>query len=263
MNKTALITGASSGIGAELARCHAASGGNLVLTARRQDRLDRLKDELEGKYGIQVTVIAGDLTQPDTASKIYAQVKTKGIEIDYLINNAGFGGQGMFHQRKWESDLAMIQLNIVALAALTRLFLPDFVKRNHGRIMNVSSIASLMPGPLQAVYFASKAFVTSFSNALYEELRGTGVTVTALLPGGTMTEFAHTAGLEKTKLFAKAVSAQKVAWKGYRGMLKGRLNIMAGLSPGRRLTMGLLPFVSKKMVLRVTRQLQEIETSAG
>ncbi|PKP00754.1 MAG: short-chain dehydrogenase, partial [Bacteroidetes bacterium HGW-Bacteroidetes-9] len=164
-NKTILITGASSGIGKEIANIHAERGGDLVIVARSKDKLDQLKAELESKHSVKVTVIVKDLGLPDAPKEIYDEVKKTGIEIDYLVNNAGFGGLGKFHQREWEQDLAMINLNIVALTALTRLFLPDFVKRNSGRILNVSSTASLMPGPLQAVYFASKAYVTSFSNA--------------------------------------------------------------------------------------------------
>jgi len=202
MKKTALITGASSGIGRELARIHAERGGNLVIIARRHANLIELKKELEKKYAVKITVIAKDLSQPSAPQEIYNEVKKAGIEIDFLINNAGFGGLGKFYQRSWEQDLAMIQVNIVALTNLCRLFLPEFVKRNHGKILNVSSTASLVPGgPLQAVYYATKAFVTSFSNALFEELANTKITVTALLPGATATEFKKVANLTKTKLF--------------------------------------------------------------
>ena len=229
MKKTALITGASSGIGKELARIHAENGGDLVIVARRQEQLDALKEELEKQHSVRVTVIAKDLGRPEAAQEIFEEVTAAGIEVEYLINNAGFGGHGKFHEREWEQDLAMIQLNVVALTALCRLFLPEMVKRNRGRILNVSSTASFMPGPLQAVYFATKAFVTFLSNAVAEELHDKKVTVTALLPGATETEFAQTSGMDKTGLFAKTVSARSVAEDGYEGMMRGKLNVVSGV----------------------------------
>ena len=143
MKQTALITGASSGIGKEFARIHAERGGDLIIIARSKDKLDALKAELENKHNIKVFVIAKDLSQPEAPEEIYNEVKKSGIEIDYLINNAGFGGLGKFHEREWEKDRAMINLNITALTALTRFFLPDFTKRNSGKILNVSSICQL------------------------------------------------------------------------------------------------------------------------
>lgn len=256
---TALITGASSGIGEELAKIHAEYKGNLVIVARSENKLNELKQALETKYGIQVTVIAKDLTNPSAPKEIADELALKGIQIDYLINNAGFGGQGKFHERPWEQDQAMIQLNIVALTALTRLFLPGMVERKSGKVLNVSSTASLMPGPLQAVYFATKAFVTSFSNAIYEELRGTNVTVTALLPGATESDFAKTSGLEDTDLFSKTASARSVALAGYNAMLQGKLNKIAGVSFGQRIMMAFIPFSPKKMVLKQVRKMQETQ----
>ena len=213
-DKTALITGASSGIGKALAHIHAERGGDLVIVARSEDKLNALKSELESKYGIAVTVIVKDLTKQGAASEVYDEVKASGVTVDYLVNNAGFGGQGKFHEREWQQDLNMINLNVVALAELTRRFLPDFVVRNEGRILNVSSTAALMPGPLQAVYYATKAYVTSFSNAVAEELHSTDVTVTALMPGATDTEFASTSGMDKTELFNSTFSAREVAEAG-------------------------------------------------
>ena len=256
---TALITGASAGIGKEFARIQAKAKGNLVLVARSENKLNELKTELEKEHGIEVLVIAKDLTEPTAAQDVFDEVKTHMIKIDYLINNAGFGGQGKFHERKWEEDHAMIQLNIVALSELTRLFLPGMVERKEGKILNVSSTASLMPGPLQAVYFASKAYVTSFSNAISEELRGTNVTVTALLPGATESDFAKTSGLDNTALFDKTFPAADVALAGYNGMLKGKLNVKAGLSFGQKLMMAFIPFSPKKMVLKQVRGMQEIK----
>lgn len=257
--KTALITGASSGIGLEFAKIHAEKGGDLVIVARREQNLIDLKNELESKYKIKVHIIAKDLSVLGAAQEIYDEVKSAGIEINYLINNAGFGGRGKFHERKWEQDLAMINVNIIALTHLTRLFLPDMVSRNEGKILNVSSTASLMGGPLQAVYFATKAFVTSFSNAIDEELHDKNITVSALLPGATETEFAKTSDMDKTGLFEKTFSAREVAQSGYNGMIKEDLNIMAGVTTMQSMMMGMIPFTPKRMLLKQVRQMQEVK----
>ena len=156
-------------------------------------------------------------------------------------------------------DLAMINLNLVALTALTRFFLPDFVKRNSGKILNVSSTASLMPGPLQAVYYATKAYVTFFSNAIAEELHDTNVTVTNLMPGATETEFAKVSGMDKTDLFKKTHSARKVAEDGYKAMLKGKLDVISGVSGSQKLMMGLVPLMPKKLLLSQVRKMQEVK----
>lgn len=259
MNTIALITGASSGIGRQFATIHAERGGDLVIVARSVDRLNEVKDELESKHSVHVTVMPKDLTLPDSAQEICDEVKTAGLQVDYLINNAGFGGHGKFHERDWAQDLAMIQLNVVALTALCRLFLSDFVARNSGRILNVSSTASLMPGPLQAVYFATKAYVTSLSHALAEELCDTNITVTALLPGATETEFARTSGMDRTDLFNNTASARSVAEDGYDAMLAGKLDVISGVTLGQRFMLAAVPFTPKKLVLRQVRKMQEIE----
>ena len=255
--KIALITGASSGIGREFAHIHAAKGGDLVIIARREDKLIELKQELEKKYNVKVKVIAKDLTLPQAPLEIYNEVKEAGLKVDYLINNAGFGGRGYFHERPMELDLQMLQVNIVALTTLTRLFLPDFVRRNSGRVLNVSSTAALMPGPLQAVYYASKAYVLSFSNAIAQELHATKVTVTALLPGATETEFAKTSDMGNTAVFAKTVSPQGVAKEGYEAMLKGELDVIAGVPAPQKVMMGMLKFMPKKLMLKQVYQLQQ------
>jgi len=255
--KVALITGASSGIGREFARIHAANGGDLVIIARREDKLNELKQELEKKYNIKVKVIAKDLTLPQSPIEIYHEVKEAGIEVDYLINNAGFGGRGYFHERPMELDLQMIQVNIVTLTTLTRLFLPDFVKRNSGKVLNVSSTAALMAGPLQAVYYASKAYVLSFSNAIAQELHDTNVTVTALLPGATETEFAKTSDMSNTPLFAKTGSPHVVAKEGCSAMLQGKLDIIAGVTASQKVMMSMLQFMPKKLMLKQIYQIQQ------
>lgn len=259
MKNVALITGASTGIGKEFAKIHAARGGDLIIVARNTDKLNTLKKELEASNGIKVMVISKDLGELSASKEIYNEVNAAGISIDILINNAGFGGHGKFHERPWEKDLAMINLNIITLTSLTRFFLPDFVARNSGKILNVSSTASLMAGPLQAVYFATKAYVTSFSNALAGELYDTNVTVTSLLPGATETEFAKTGGLEKTDLFKEAFSAQSVAQDGYDGMLDGKLNVISGLTFGQKIMMAAIPLTPKKMLLTQIRKMQEVK----
>lgn len=261
MKKTALITGASSGIGKEFARIHAERGGDLVIIARSRDKLNALKAELEGIHNIKAAVIVKDLTRQDAPEEVYNKVKKAGIEIDYLINNAGFGGLGKFHEREWEKDKAMIDLNITALTALSKLFLPDFVKRNSGRILNVSSTAGFMPGPLQAVYYATKAYVTFFSNAVAEELSDTDITVTALLPGATATDFGRISGMDKTSLFAKTASPRKVAEDGYNGMLKGKLNVVSGLTFSQKFMMTMIPFIPKKFLLKQIHEMQKIKPS--
>lgn len=259
MTDVALVTGASSGIGREFARIHAERGGDLVVVARRTEKLNELKAELEAKHGVQVWVVAKDLTLPDAARAVYDELAEAGIEVEYLVNNAGFGGRGKFHERDWEQDRSMIQLNVVALTALCRHFLPGFVARDHGRVLNVSSTASLVPGPLQAVYFATKAYVTSFSNALAGELHDTSVTVTALLPGATDTEFARTSGMEDTAVFADTASPRGVARDGYDAMLAGKLEVISGVPLSQRLMLAAVPLMPKRMILGEMRRRQEVE----
>lgn len=258
MKNVALITGASSGIGKELSMIHAQKGGDLIIVARSKDKLEELQKSLEEQYGIVVKIIAKDLSAIEAAKQIYDEVKASGIQVDYLINNAGFGGRGKFHERDWEKDLAMINLNITALTALCRFFIPDMVSRNSGKILNVSSTASYVPGPLQAVYYATKAYVTFFGNAIAEELHDTNITVTTLMPGATETEFAKVSGMDKTELFNKTASAQSVALAGYNGMIAGKLDVVSGLTSSQKVMLGLIPFLPKKMVLKQVRQSQEV-----
>ncbi|MCT4616758.1 MAG: SDR family oxidoreductase [Candidatus Gracilibacteria bacterium] len=259
MKHTALITGASSGIGKELAEIHAEKGGDLILVARSKDKLEQIKQDLESKYNIKVILIIKDLTDVNAPQEIFDEVKGEKIEIDYLINNAGFGGQGYFHERNWQDDKNMIQLNVMALTELTRLFLPDFVKRNSGKILNVSSTASFMPGPLQAVYFATKSYVQFFSNALSEELSNTNVSVTNLMPGATETKFAKVSNMDKTGLFDKTASVRSVAEDGYNAMLDGKMDIISGLTFGQKIMFYLIPFTPKKVLLKQIKNMQEIK----
>ncbi|MFT4769639.1 MAG: short-subunit dehydrogenase, partial [Glaciecola sp.] len=201
MTNTALITGASAGIGEELARVHAEKGGHLILVARRKDRLESIATQLRAEHGVQVQVIAADLAKPGAAKKLMADVDALGTQVDVLINNAGFGGHGKFHESGLERDQRMMQLNMVALTELAYYFAQGMVERGAGKILNVGSTAGFLPGPLQAVYYASKAYVNSFSQAIANELEGTGVTVTVLCPGPVATEFQEAGDLAGVKGF--------------------------------------------------------------
>jgi hypothetical protein len=231
MQKVALITGASSGIGLELARECARHGHDLVLVARRADKLQQLADELKGEHGIEVQVLVADLSKLDNCDQIYGQLKETGVEVEYLLNNAGFGDYGSFADGDGERQMQMIQLNIAALTRLTRLYLPDMQARRRGYVLNVASTAAFQPGPMLAVYFASKAYVLHFSEAIANELQGTGVSVTALCPGATASEFAQVANAERSLLFnvRKLPTSATVARYGYRAMIKKRRVAVHGL----------------------------------
>ncbi len=226
MSNTALITGASSGLGAEFARYHASKGGDLIVTARREDALKKLKSEIEEKHNVKVHVIALDLGATGGAQALYEAVKETGETVSVLINNAGFGGHGVHIHRDLNRELGMIDLNVKAVVSLTHMIGSDMVKAGGGKMLHVSSTASFAPGPMQAVYFASKAFVTSFSQAIDQELRSEGVTSTALCPGGIATEFFDVANLEGTKMGkgkAGFATAESCAKHGYDAMMKGKL----------------------------------------
>lgn len=256
MKKTALITGASSGIGLEIARQLAGEGVSLILVARRKERLEALAGELESG-GAEVRVIPLDLARPGAGKELFETTEQESIEIDYLVNNAGFGGYGAFSEREWDNDRDMIQVNITALTEITRFYLPGMIKRKRGAILNVASTAGLIPGPYQSVYYATKSYVISFSHAISHELKGTGVTVTALLPSATATEFAATGNLEETKLFSgKVDSAERVAAEGIRAMKKGKLIKINKASEGFALRY-LVPFVPRKVALKISANLME------
>ena len=226
---TVLITGASGGIGNELARLFARDRHNLILVARSGDRLAQIAAELQ-VHGVKVTTFALDLTTPTAAKFLFDQVESTAISVDILVNNAGFGAYGEFAQMSNEEILGQIQLNIIALTELTRLFLPAMMARRSGRVMNVASTAGFQPGPLMAVYYATKAYVISFSEAVANEVRNSPVTVTCFCPGATNTGFAKRAGNEKTRVFKQfgAMSAEKVALDGYRAVMEGRTLAISG-----------------------------------
>ena len=252
---TALITGASSGIGYELARLFARDHHNLVLVARSGDKLAQVATELE-THGVTVKTVALDLTASPTPSFLFEQLQREGIAIDILVNNAGFGMYGEFAQMPEAEILGQIDLNIRALTELTRLFLPPMLARRHGRIMNVASTAAFQPGPLLAVYYATKAYVLSFSEAIANELRDTGVTVTCFCPGATHTDFAQRAGVSNSRLFKLgAMSAANVALDGYRAVMEGRTLAISGthnwlVAQGTR-------FAPRKMVTAISRWVAE------
>jgi len=231
LNRTAVITGASSGIGLELAGLMAFDRIDLVLASRNREKLETIRDNLTKKYGIKVKIIQIDLSDEASPEKLFYEVKKSGLQIDYLINNAGFGDYGFFIDSDPDKLSRMIDLNIKTLTRLTRLFAPLMVLQGRGAIMNVASTAAFQPGPLMAVYYATKAYVLSFSQALAKELEGSGVTVTALCPGATDTGFKSAANLEGSKLFAgkRIASALDVARYGYKAMLKGKRIAVHGI----------------------------------
>ena len=227
---TALITGASAGLGLEYAKLFAASGHDLVLVARRRDRLEALAAQLQQAHGVKAHVLAVDLASPDGPRRVLEELRRLDVTIEFLVNNAGFGTSGAFAEIDLKRELEMIQVNIVALLELTRALLPGMVARKSGRILNIGSTAGFQPGPFMAGYYASKAFVNSFTEALGYELRGTGVTATVSCPGATATEFATVAGSDRSRLFRMgAASAASVAKEGYRAMMAGRPIVVHGM----------------------------------
>lgn len=231
LRPTALVTGGSGGIGLELAKVLARNGFDLVLVARNRDTLEAAAGQLEGKFDVKAHVFAADLTRTDAPEAIFDFLQNENIPIEVLVNNAGFGLGGEFADTKLQRELEMIQVNIVALTHLTKLFLPPMIKRKSGRILNVASTAAFQPGPLMAVYYATKAYVLSFSEALSEELRNSGVTVTALCPGPTQTDFADTAEVGHSRLFNTfgIADAADVAQYGFDAMMHGKRLAIPGI----------------------------------
>jgi short-subunit dehydrogenase len=254
--KTALITGASGGIGLELARIHASKGDNLVLVARSAEKLSEIKSELEAKYHVEVHFMGKDLSLPHAAKKVFDEVTGHNLAIDYLVNNAGFGDFGLFEYSQWEKQESMISLNVTCLTHLTWLFIPHMIKRGGGKIMNVSSLAAFTPGPTMSVYFATKAYVLSFSEALNNELKDKGITVTALCPGSVRTKF-HEVALGDPSLVRdrEMMSASEAAETGYKAMMKGTSVVIPGLKNS------ILAFASRfaprETVVSAARKIQE------
>ena len=229
MSDTVLITGASSGIGLELARCFAADGSRLVLVARNTAALEALADELRRAHGGEVQVLTADLRVPETPERIFNALQSAGITVDVLVNNAGFGTHGDFAATPLARQLDMVQVNVTALMNLTGLFLPGMIARRCGGVMNIASVAGFQPGPRMAVYYATKAFVLSFSEAIAEELSGSGVTVTAVCPGPTKTNFGNVANFRGSDTVLRAsMTAAAVARHGHRAFRRGRFVVLSG-----------------------------------
>jgi uncharacterized protein len=255
-SETVLVTGASGGIGLELARVFAKGGSTLVLTARSVDKLEGLAKELRLKHGVAVRVIAADLAAPDGPKRLLERLAQEGVQVDVLVNNAGYGGFGAFIETEWGDKAGMLQLNIVSLTELTQRLLPGMVARKRGGVLNVASTAAFQPGPLSAVYSASKAYVLSFSEALAEEVRASGVTVTALCPGATVTGFASRAAMEGSKLFRKKglPDAASVAQAGYEGFRRGATVAIPGLK--NKLLAQSVRFTPRRWVARLVYRMQ-------
>lgn len=257
LTATVLITGASGGIGYELAKLFARDDHNLVLVARSESKLTQVADELQRQFGISVKAVALDLTVPAGPQHLFDQLQREGMAVDILVNNAGYGKFGEFAEVPLEESLGQIQLNVTTLTYLTKLFLGPMLQRGSGKIMNVASTAGFQPGPLMAVYYATKAYVISFSEALANELADKGIAVTCLCPGATETSFASRAGNDKSRLFKQLapMDAKTVALKGYRGLMAGKTLVIAGLK--NWLLAESLRLSPRKLVTAISRRLMD------
>lgn len=260
VSKTALITGASGGIGYELAKLFARDRHNLVLVARSSDRLAKAADELQ-QLGVSVKTFALDLGRSPAPKFLFDQLQREGVVVDILVNNAGFGAYGNFVEMSEDEIQGQIDLNVNALTDLTRFFLPAMVARRSGRVMNVASTAGFQPGPLMAVYYATKAYVISFSEAIANEVKDSGVTVTCFCPGATETGFAKRAGNDKTRIFTNpgVMSAEQVALDGYRAVMEGKTLAISGAR--NWLVAQSTRFAPRKMVTAISRWVSESDKS--
>ncbi len=257
MKHTALVTGSSGGIGLEIAKIHAENGGDLILVARSTTKLKAIRENLESKYGVSVEILPKDLSIPDAAEEIYHDVSDRGIEVDFLMNCAGFGDYGYFHETNWEKEEMMINLNMLALTQLTKLFGRKMISRRYGHIMNVASTAAFFPGPLMSVYYATKHYVLAFTEGIANEWADFGVKVSALCPGPTATGFQVAAELEGSKLVKgrKLATPEEVARFGYRSLLDGRIVAVHGFTNKLlSVTFGLLP---DAVTAKLVRNMQE------
>lgn len=253
---TVLITGASAGIGAALARLMAAEGFDVALTARRRERLEQLAKEAMS-LGVKAHVWPDDLADPAAPQRLHDKAKAEGVEIDILVNNAGFGARGLFEEIPLERQLDMIAVNVTALTALTHLFLRDMKARRRGRILNVASIAGFQPGPFLAVYYATKGYDYLFTEALAEELRGSGVTASCLFPGVTKTEWQAVAGIGGSRLGRmRGMSAEEVARIGYDGLMAGQRTIIAGLH--NKASAFVVKFMPRRLVTHIVGRIQSL-----
>ncbi len=254
---TVLITGGSRGIGLELAKQFAAHGHDLILVARTRDALEAAAGILEGKHGIKVTVLVYDLADQQSPQRLFDAVTAEGMQVDVLVNNAGFGLGGEFAETDLSRELDMIQVNVASLVHLTKLFMQPMILRRRGRILNVGSIAGFQPGPLMSIYYATKAFILSFSQAIDEELRNTGVTVTCLCPGATATNFAERAGISNSVVFSLTglADAEDVARYGYAATMRGQRLAIPGIK--NKATVQAQRLIPRAIVTRLARKVQE------
>jgi uncharacterized protein len=256
VSKTALITGASGGIGYELALLFARDGFDCILVARSHDQLNALAARMESEFRVKTLVLPKDLSKASAVDEIYEEVTAASMPVDVLVNNAGFPVYGLFTETDLDTELQMLQVNVVALTQLTKLFLRGMIERRYGRILNLASTAAFEPGPLMAVYYASKAYVLNFSEALANELHGTGVTVTTLAPGPTRTGFQKRGRLEDSRLVQGNIGdAPSVALAGYRGLMAGKTLVIPGFS--NKLIPWIVRVSPRGVVTRVVRRMQE------
>jgi short-subunit dehydrogenase len=255
--ETVLVTGASGGIGAELARVFAKHGSALVLSARSVDKLEQLAQELREKHGTAVRVIAADLASATGVARLVERLTQEGVPVDVLVNNAGYAGYGAFAETEWDDKAGMLQLNVVSLTELTQRLLPGMLVRQRGGVLNIASTAAFQPGPLMAVYYATKAYVLSFSEALAEEVRGSGVHVTALCPGPTQSGFQARAAMEASRLVKgrRLMDAATVAQAGYDGLRRGAHVVIPGLQ--NRLLAQSARFMPRQLLTRIVHRMQE------
>ncbi|TAE60230.1 MAG: SDR family oxidoreductase [Nostocales cyanobacterium] len=255
--ETALITGAASGIGYQLAYIFAAENYNLVLVDRNEFKLLEIAIDFKEKFHTLVKTIVKDLSVPSSSEEIFTELQQDHIKVDVLVNNAGFGTYGLFNETNIIAELEMLQVNLVCLTHLTKLFLKDMVKQGRGKILNVASAAAFQPGPLMAVYFASKAYVLSFSEAIANELENTGVKVTVLCPGSTVSAFHERTGMADSKLLKgkNMMDAKTVAQMGYYGLMRGQTIVIPGLV--NQILAKLVGFFPRSWVTKVVRSMQE------
>ena len=257
--KYALITGGTSGIGYELAKCFAEDKYNLILVARSQDELEQKASELKQQYGVEVIPMVKDLFNPRAASELYDEVKAKGITVNVLVNDAGQGQFGLFVEQDIHRLLEIIELNIASLTVLTHAILKDMVARNEGKILQLASIASQLPGPWQAVYHATKAYVLSLTEALISEVKDTEVIITALQPGATNTDFFNKASMQDSKILdSKLSNPSDVARDGYNALMKGDDKVISGLK--NKIMVGMSNVMPESMVAEQMNKMQQPET---
>jgi len=256
MKKATLITGASAGLGYEFAKLFAKDKHHLILVARRKEKLESIAQDLTRQFGIEVFVIAADLANPQSSHLIFEQVIKLGLHVDHLVNNAGFGYVEAFVNADLQKDTEMINVNVTSLVELTKLFAAKMVERKNGKILNIGSTAGYQPGPYMATYYATKAFVNSFSEALHHELRHTGVSVTLSCPGPTLTEFGKRSGIDSKPLFKMSpATPQSVAMEAYSAMQAGERRIIHGVQNGLgAIAAGILP---NSLLLRLVEKIQK------